>query len=279
MEEALGEAESRYRTLVEQIPAVVYVDDLDEASTAAYVSPQIEALLGYPYSIWQTDSSFWKKCVHPEDYERAIAVTPATLERERVTEEYRMIGQDGQIIWVRDHSILVRDPNGAPRFVQGFWQDITEQRLAEENLQRQNNYLEALHQITLDLFNHREVNEVLQGIVERAAEFLNIPFCEIMLAENNELVLRAFTRNQPFLAGDRTRRGEARLSWQAFDSQQMVVVNDYAHSLHRHAMYDWLNLSAVVALPIMVGNQCIGVLNLSKAKTGNIFDESEIQAA
>jgi len=45
-EQKLGEAEERYRLLVEQIPAVAYIDRADVADAAFYTSPRIEALLG-----------------------------------------------------------------------------------------------------------------------------------------------------------------------------------------------------------------------------------------
>jgi PAS domain-containing protein len=51
-EAALTEAEARYRSLVEQIPAVVYADD-GEATT--YVSPQIEQILGVSAETYRAD--------------------------------------------------------------------------------------------------------------------------------------------------------------------------------------------------------------------------------
>jgi PAS domain S-box-containing protein len=46
VEAKLREAEARYRTLVEQIPAVTYVAALDEVGSTIYISPQAESLLG-----------------------------------------------------------------------------------------------------------------------------------------------------------------------------------------------------------------------------------------
>src|SRR6185369_17691574 len=57
--EALREAELKYRTLVEQMPAVVYIDAPDEIGTSSYVSPQVETLLGYPYHEWESDPFYW----------------------------------------------------------------------------------------------------------------------------------------------------------------------------------------------------------------------------
>ena len=51
-QEQLREAESRYRTLVEQIPAITYIDQLGRSTAANWVSPQIEAILGYTPQEW-----------------------------------------------------------------------------------------------------------------------------------------------------------------------------------------------------------------------------------
>src|SRR5437667_7095201 len=51
----LTEVERRYRTLVEQLPLVVYVDALDATSSNIFTSGQIEPLLGYTVEEWQTN--------------------------------------------------------------------------------------------------------------------------------------------------------------------------------------------------------------------------------
>jgi len=66
------ETEERYRTLVEQIPAVTYIDPVDDPETSLYTSPHIEQMLGYTPQEWQTEK-LWPKCLHPEDRERILA--------------------------------------------------------------------------------------------------------------------------------------------------------------------------------------------------------------
>jgi len=280
-EQALREAELKYRTLVEQMPAVLYIDGLDEeSSTDAYVSPQIEALLGYPFVRWEQDPSFWKKCVHPEDYDRAIAVTPNTLAQGRVTEEYRMIAQDGKVIWVRDHSILAHDTSGQPQFVQGFWEDITERKQAEEALRRQNDYLAALHQISLDLLNRRNVDDLLNAIIGNATRLLDAPFADLDIVNGDVMIARAYSANQSFEEGLHTRRGEgAAASWQVYDTRQLMIIDDYVNWSQRNPVFGDLSIHATIIVPLISGDHCLGVFSLSRSEAGRPFTSDEIQLA
>ena len=73
-EERLRDAETRYRSVVEQIPAVTYVDvSRPEGVRLAFLSPQIEALLGYPANTFLDDPDAWFELVHPDDLARVDA--------------------------------------------------------------------------------------------------------------------------------------------------------------------------------------------------------------
>ena len=137
-ERRLREAETRFRTLVEQIPAITYVEavDYEERSTnLLYVSPQIEAMFGYSPEEWMEDPQLFPRLLHPEDRERVLAEderTEGTGEPFRM--EYRQFTRDGRMVWLRDEAVLVRDEEGIPLFWQGVMFDITEQKHSEEEL-------------------------------------------------------------------------------------------------------------------------------------------------
>jgi diguanylate cyclase (GGDEF)-like protein/PAS domain S-box-containing protein len=132
-----AEDEARYRALVERIPAVTYVDALDEVSSAIYMSPQVETLLGYPPDEWLVDRELFVKLLHPEDRQRVLAENARTNETgESFEMEYRMLAKDGRTVWVRDEAVLVRDNAGRPRCWQGVMLDVTERKEAEEALRK-----------------------------------------------------------------------------------------------------------------------------------------------
>lgn len=155
---------------------------------------------------------------------------------------------------------------------------VTVQRKRDqETLRYQNEFLSALNRITLDLLNHRKPEELLKGIVDAASKLLDAPFVIVMLEEDGDLVPRAFTRNQAFLQGRRASRDSAHLSWQAFDSRQPAVVEDYSVWEGRLPIYEQLGMHAVADLPIFIGDKALGVLGVARDRPGYIFAPEELR--
>jgi len=145
-EAALRSAETRYRSLVEQIPAIIYLADATR-SALLYTSPQRETMLGYTPAEWTAEPRFWEKVIHPDDLERVRAAdADAIATGGRGLVEYRYIAKDGRIIWVRDEAWLIRDGDGAPLYWQGVVVDITERKHAEESLRESEERFRAQYQ-------------------------------------------------------------------------------------------------------------------------------------
>jgi len=129
-------APAEYRSLVEQVPVVTYVELVDDAGTLTYVSPQVETLFGVPAERWLADPWLWLELLHPDDRERVVAEHQRSNQTgDPVRIEYRMV-VDGRTIWVRSEARLPRHPDGTPRHWQGMLLDITERKEAEEALRR-----------------------------------------------------------------------------------------------------------------------------------------------
>ena len=132
-EEQSRQSEARYRTLVEQLPLITYIDlpySTDE--TAEYVSPQVEDILGYSFEEWNSSPTFFNEHLHPEDRDRvSTAHRNARLSAESLELEYRFMAADGRVVWLKDSNTVVRDETGKPRYTQGFAVDVTAQKQAE----------------------------------------------------------------------------------------------------------------------------------------------------
>src|SRR5919204_1228193 len=128
----LGDAQTRFPCLVEQLPLVTYVSAIDKPGFSAYVSPQIKDLVGYTPEEWlATPNLFWR-VVHPDDLERVRVEhrTGYATGRPFLT-HYRLLTRDGRVVWVEDQVSIVADASGRPVQAQGFLLDITHRRAAE----------------------------------------------------------------------------------------------------------------------------------------------------
>ena len=134
-EARLRAAEARYRTLVEQLPLAIYVNDLDDAATPLYRSPATETITGRAPEEWTANPALLAQIVHPDDRERVLAeLAAAAADGAPLSTEYRIVRADGSIVWVLDESAVVHDGEaGRPRR-QGYLLDMTAHRSVEEQL-------------------------------------------------------------------------------------------------------------------------------------------------
>ncbi len=131
-ERKLQAAEAKYRALVEQLPAITYSAESGANGRWSYVSPQIYSILGYTAEEWMADPSLWHSCLHPDDWEQAMAqerhseATGAPLDS-----EYRMLARDGRVVWFRDIASVVPGAGALPARLQGVMLDVTSRKHAE----------------------------------------------------------------------------------------------------------------------------------------------------
>jgi PAS domain S-box-containing protein len=135
--------EARYRILVEQIPAVVFMAYLDQGISEAYVSPQIEAVLGFTQEEWLNDPVRWFHQIHPDDKARwSVEASQMFLSRQPLRSVYRVLARDGRVIWFHCEAKMVRSDNDSPWLIHGVAFDVTELKQAEEALKRAHDELE-----------------------------------------------------------------------------------------------------------------------------------------
>jgi PAS domain S-box-containing protein len=160
-------AEQRFRTLVEEIPAIVYSEEFEVGGARQYINRQVEVLFGFTVEE-SSRANHWKTVLHPDDLERVLAEEArceGTGEPFRM--EYRCFTKSGEVKWVRDQCVLVRDAAGKPLFWQGVSVDITDTKRALEREQEATQRLLALDRMKntfLDAVSH-ELRTPLAAIV------------------------------------------------------------------------------------------------------------------
>ncbi|MEX0701393.1 MAG: PAS domain S-box protein [Planctomycetales bacterium] len=161
-EDALAEAEQLYRALTEQIPAVTYIVPPDDKLDAyAYISPQVEELLGYPAAQWCTQSDLWERLLHPEDAELAIHESGAAdAANGPYASEYRLIARDGHVVWIEDRAVPISGAQDRPMYWHGVMFDVTARKEAEAQ------EVLALSELRRSQFQQRKLAERLIHVEE-----------------------------------------------------------------------------------------------------------------
>ncbi len=125
--EEIRDAERRYRSLVEQLPVIVYRARLAVREPWHYISPQVETILGYTQSEWLADAALWLDRIHPDDRAQALEEEEHTKRTgDPLSSVYRMYAKDGRLMWIRDEAFLLQQSDGP--VLQGVLYEITDRR-------------------------------------------------------------------------------------------------------------------------------------------------------
>jgi len=153
--------EAKYRALVEQIPAVVFMAYLDKGIGEAYVSPQIEAALGFSQSEWLEDPVRWYQQIHPDDKMRwSLEASEMFLSGKPLRSSYRVVARDGKTLWFQCEAKMIRKDDGRPWFIHGVGFDITERKSLEEAILK----ISSNEQIRIAQDLHDGLGQHLTGI-------------------------------------------------------------------------------------------------------------------
>jgi PAS domain S-box-containing protein len=291
-EELLRAAESRYRRLVEQLPAVVYANAVDDVSTATYISPQYERLLGFTPEERMADPELWLRRLHPDDVDRVQAESLRTnATGEPFDCEYRMSAKDGREVWLHDHAYLVQDEGGRPGFWQGVLFDITAAKTAEEALTRRDLILEATGFAAGRFLNAPSWTDVIDDVLQRlgvAAEasrayvFQNERDAGGALASSGRFEWVAegveSTVAEPYNQHAPYRPGYER--WEAMLGSGEVLhgaTRDFPES-ERRDFLDVQGILSMVVMPIIDDDEWWGFIGFDHCEQERIWHQSEIEA-
>ena len=181
------------RTLLEKVtlldfllfntPAIIYSlhatpDHATPKLAVAFISPNVEKILGYPPEKFTRDAGFWFDRLHPDDAAKAVEGLQADATSDLISREYRFRHADGSYRWMRDEMRAIRQGHEQPDGYVGHWFDITERRQAQVKL--------------------CEREEIFSNIVNQAADAIVLLDLEGQFVEFNTAAheMHGYTRNE-----------------------------------------------------------------------------------
>jgi hypothetical protein len=265
-ERTLRESEARFRTLVEQIPAITYVLSGENAATPIYFSPQIESILGIPAAEAVAESETWIRHLHEDDRAWVLSALHASRAAGRpFIAQYRMVARDGHTVWIHDEGRLLNSRAGQPPVVQGVMLDITERMRAQQRERTQVAVTRALAASTT-------LRDAAARVPRTICEGFGWDVGEIWWAEPASDRLRwndgwhtPGLELDDFVAASRTMtlgRGEG-LPGRAWESDEPFWSADVASdpSNPRAAAAATAGLHAGFSIPVRRGGEVLGVMN------------------
>ncbi len=125
-------SDKRSRHILNSIPTVIY----ELAITAKgfptqWVSDSVKRIFGYEVEE-ALAPDWWLDCLHPDDKEAAVKKTSLLMSQGQLVQEYRFRCKDGHYLWIQDEASLLRQADGRPEEIVGYWTNITERKQAEE---------------------------------------------------------------------------------------------------------------------------------------------------
>jgi PAS domain S-box-containing protein len=144
--EELKKSEERIRTMVDNIPGVVYRCLMDDAWTMLFISDEIQVLSGYPASdfLGEQPNRTFASIMHEDDLEPiAKSAQKAVDARVPYTNEYRVIDKEGNVHWVYARGKAIYADDGTPLYLDGTIFDVTEKKVMELQLEDARDAAEA----------------------------------------------------------------------------------------------------------------------------------------
>jgi PAS domain S-box-containing protein len=226
--ERLRETQSRYQSLIEQIPVVTYLDDLSGSSI--YVSPQVEEMLGVPMERWLDDGyGAWVSCIHPDDVGPVDARYRQMLEEGAGFDaEYRVVLPGGEVRWVHDQARPIVGASGRPTVVQGVIVDVTDRRLVAHSTEQQAQRQRAVAELGLRALEGLQAEALFNAAAREVMETLGASAAAVLRAEGDDLLLvgaSGLVEDEPRCLSTHIRGGSA--AGQAMLRDEPVICSDF----------------------------------------------------
>ncbi|WP_404291292.1 sensor histidine kinase [Microvirga sp. RSM25] len=162
-------------------------------------STQATAMLGFPHASEVMDHQHWLDILHPEDLDRVVRKWHDSVKNQGdYQDEYRIRLPNGDLRWINSRGRVFFDIQKRPVYFIGIFQDITEQKHAEEQ-----------QRFFLDELNHR-VKNTLTTVQSIASQTLRTTETSAQFKEAFEGRLLALSKTHNLLTRKSWREAELR---------------------------------------------------------------------
>lgn len=215
VEQALQESEIRYRSLFENTPIGVY-----------RTTPEGKTILANPAIIRMMNCTSYEEMMawnleeeshYPPDFSRADFKRQLESAGEIRGLEIEYFRRDGSRITVRENARVVRDESGQVLYYEGTFEDITERKKAEQELQHSLSLLQATLDSTADGILAFDLKGQVLSYNQRFLDLWGLSYAELMSLSPSQRLRRMARRTRHPLRFLRRIRHHLRLQQEGYD--------------------------------------------------------------
>ncbi|MCF8368165.1 MAG: PAS domain-containing protein [Bacteroidales bacterium] len=148
-ENTLKENIERQKLVLNSFPVVFYTVDPSGKMPTTWISDQVKNITGFSADEITSNSDFWTSRLHPKDRDRTLKEYNSVIKNDYVETEYRWKVASGSYKWFKDKIILLKNEDGSPRQIIGFWIDENDRIIAENELNEKIEKLEKWNKLTI----------------------------------------------------------------------------------------------------------------------------------
>lgn len=252
----------KFRLGIERADDVIFMTKMD--GTIVFVNPAFEKTYGYckEEALGHTPRILKSGTLNPEAYQH---FWNALLNKQVVSVELINRTKDGRLLAIEGSATPILDQAGSPLGFLAVQRDVTQRKQAEEQLLRELDKLNALHDIDRALSMTLDLQACLSIIVDRTHSLFATSSVSLMLREGERLRMVAHSgmANEELEFVIPLTRG---LTGWCYSQNASVLVPD-VQADERYMQYD-VRARAEMAAPLLVQEQCIGVLNVESDRIG-----------
>jgi PAS domain S-box-containing protein len=272
-------SEERYRSLVEKVMDLVFCVDLEGKFTFAnsavlsILGYRTEELIGQNFATILTEES---RPVAQAHFQRNIQGRGP-----RTVYDLEMVAKDGRHVPMEIHGTNSYE-NGVVVGVRGIARDVSDRRRSEQRQRHHINELRTMNRIGQQIASVLDLDELLPFIVEAVQKGSEYHYVNIFLRDDSgeKMVLRATSGDYgfPLPLGTSLKVGEEGVVGWVAQSGKPMLLNDVTKE-HRYIATRELQLTrSELIVPVKLGNQIVGVLDIESDKLG-AFDDADLQSA
>lgn len=283
----LIESENRFRQIAETVEEVfwLYSADLKEL---LYINPAYEKVFGSSIEELYKEEKFFLKAIHPDDAPSVIAGYHEYLRTYQFDMEYRIVLPAGEVRWIRNKSLPVRNEEGTIVAHAGTAEDITQKKLALTKLKEQEAFQHLLMMLATEFINSptHQFDALMNSMLEKVGIATKTDRVYIFEHDN----AHATTSNTYEWCATGVSAEIQNLQQQPLSLYSSVLKAHKAGEVYHlpdietirsnEDFYEHLNLQEIksaVVLPLIHDNEIIGTIGFDAVKEARTFKETEIQ--